>query len=98
MQQLDKELKSLIDEKNDKQEMETTLRLELKQNSEFLALEEQEKELDRLQEEEKDYLNEKRELKQSVDKAMSSVYKLLEVQQDCSEGHMVTGRQVHRRH
>ena len=80
LQQLEKELKSLIDEKNDKQEMETTLRLELKQNSEFLALEEQEKELDRLQAEEKDYLSEKRELKQSVDKAMSSAYKLLEVQ------------------
>lgn len=80
LQQLEKELKALIDEKNDKQEMETTLRLELKQNSEFLALEEQEKELDRLQTEEKDYLSERRELKQSVAKAMSSAYKLLEVQ------------------
>lgn len=85
LQQLEKELKSLVDEKNDKQEMETALRLELKQNNEFLALEEQKKELERLKEEETEVLDEKKELKKSVAKAMSSAYKLLEVRDvdDC---------------
>lgn len=85
LSQLEKELKALIDEKNDKQELETTLRLELKQNSEFLALEEQERELERLKGEEAEQLSEKKELKQSAARAMASAYKLLEVQDvdDC---------------
>ena len=85
LSQLEKELQSLIEEKNDKQEMETTLRLELKQNREFLALEEQERELERFKAEEKEHLSEKRELKQSVTNAMACAYKLLEIQDvdDC---------------
>ena len=59
--------------------METNLRLELKQNQEFIALEEQKKEKERLQEEEKQALVQKRELQQSVKKALNSVYRLLEV-------------------
>ena len=62
-----------------KQEMETSLRVELKQNKEFLALEEQKKELERLQGEEKSSLEEKRELMRSVRKASDAVVKLLEV-------------------
>ena len=62
-----------------KQEMETSLRVELKQNKEFLALEEQKKELERLQGEEKSSLEEKRELMRSVRKASDAVGKLLEV-------------------
>ena len=62
-----------------KQEMETSLRVELKQNKEFLALEEQKKELERLQGEEKSTLEEKRELMRSVRKASDAAGKLLEV-------------------
>ena len=62
-----------------KQEMETSLRVELTQNKEFLALEEQKKELERLQGEEKSSLEEKRELMRSVRKASDAVGKLLEV-------------------
>lgn len=62
-----------------KQEMETSLRVELKQNKEYLALEEQKKELERLQGEEKSSLEEKRELMRSVRKASDAVGKLLEV-------------------
>lgn len=85
LQQLEKELKALVVEKDDKQQMETTLRLELKQNSEFLALEEQEKELVKLKADEAELMEDKKELKQSVSRAMSSVNKLLEVQDvdDC---------------
>lgn len=72
-------LKSVISEKEKKQEMETSLRVELKQNKDFLALEEQKKELAKLGEEEKELLTEKRELKESVRKALDKVYKLLEV-------------------
>ena len=53
--------------------------MELKQNKDFLALEEQKKELERLQGEEKSSLEEKRELMRSVRKASDAVGKLLEV-------------------
>lgn len=83
--QLEQDLKALIGEKDKKQEMETTLRVELKQNKEFLALEAEEKELEKLKEEEAEHLEEKRELKQSARRAMASTHKLLEVQDvdDC---------------
>lgn len=74
-----KELLLVTAEKNEKFQMETNLRLELKQNQEFIALEEQKKEKERLQEEEKQALVQKRELQQSVKKALNSVYRLLEV-------------------
>lgn len=61
-------LRSIITEKDEKFQMETNLRLELKQNQEFIALEEQKKERERLKEEEKQALAEKRELQQSVKK------------------------------
>ena len=53
--------------------------MELKQNKEFLALEEQEKILARLKEEEKTYLLEKRELLSSVKKSLKKAAQLLEI-------------------
>lgn len=78
-----KEIRNLLDQLNrewkKKQEMETSLRVELKQNTDFLALEDQKKEKERLQDEEKNCLEEKRELMRSVRKAADAVAKLLEV-------------------
>lgn len=75
----EKELISVAKEKNEKFQIETNLRLELKQNQEFIALEEQKREKERLEEEEKQALVEKRELQESVKKALDAVYRLLEV-------------------
>ena len=79
LQEIQNSLAQLEREWTKKQEMETSLRVELKQNKEFLALEEQKKELERLQGEEKSSLEEKRELMRSVRKASDAVGKLLEV-------------------
>lgn len=81
----EKELDFVKTEKEEKFQMETNLRLELKQNQEFIALEEQKKERERLKEEEKQALIEKRELQQSVKQALNAVYQLLEVKDvdDC---------------
>lgn len=76
LESLRREIKSLVDEKDAKQELETNLRVELKQNEDFLALEAQEKELNRLKEEEQVLLSEKRELKRSVQKAMTFAHEL----------------------
>lgn len=75
----EKELISVTSEKDEKFQMETNLRLELKQNQEFIALEEQKKERERLKEEESQALSEKRELQKSVKKALNAAYRLLEV-------------------
>ena len=75
----EKELISVTSEKDEKFQMETNLRLELKQNQEFIALEEQKKERERLKEEESQALSEKRELLKSVKKALNAAYRLLEV-------------------
>ncbi len=74
-----KELAALTEERTEKQEIETSLRVELKQNKDFLALEEQEKELHRLEEEKKERETEKRDLLKSVKRALEQCYKLLEV-------------------
>lgn len=50
-------------ERAQKQEIETNLRVELRQNQDFIALEEQKKELERFLEAEKNCLEEKRILK-----------------------------------
>ncbi|MDY5496749.1 MAG: SbcC/MukB-like Walker B domain-containing protein [Anaerobutyricum sp.] len=62
-----------------KKEMETNLRVELKQNKDFLALEEQQKEKERLLVEDRDCREEKKALMGSVRKARNAVKKLLEV-------------------
>ena len=72
-------MQSLIGEKEKKQELETMLRVELKQNEEFLALEEQKKELEKRKGEERELLAGKQELLCSVKKALDQVYKLQEV-------------------
>lgn len=72
-------LEQLGREQESKREMETNLRVELKQNRDFLALEEQKKELERLRMQEKHLQEEKTELKKSVRKAMEASVKLLEV-------------------
>lgn len=79
LKEIQNSLAQLERERTKKQEMETSLRVELKQNKEFLALEEQKKERERLQGEEKNSLEEKRELMRSVRKAADAVVKLLEV-------------------
>ena len=79
LKEIQNSLAQLEREWTKKQEMETSLRVELKQNKEFLALEEQKKELERFQGEEKSSLEEKRELMRSVRKASDAVGKLLEV-------------------
>lgn len=74
-----KDLDAASAEKEQKLQMATSIRLELKQNKEYLALEEQEREKTRLKEEEKQALLEKKELQASVIKALDKVYQLLEV-------------------
>lgn len=72
-------LNSLSEEKEEKQELETNLRVELRNNKEFVALEEQKKELVRLKGEEKEKIAEKKELKGIIKKALDYIYKLQEV-------------------
>lgn len=72
-------LEQLCREREEKQEIVTNLRVELKQNKDFLALEEQKKELIRLRGEEKRYLEDKQKLEKSVRKALEAAGKLLEV-------------------
>lgn len=72
-------LRQLCQEQESKREMETNLRVELRQNRDFLALEEQKKELERLRMEEERFQEEKRELKKSIRKALDASIKLLEV-------------------
>ena len=66
----------LTKEKEEKAEMEVTLRVELKQDKDFLALEDEKKQLQRLLEEEKELLQEKETLKQSIHAALDKIYKL----------------------
>ncbi len=70
---------SLILEKNEKQEMETAIRVELSQNQDFLACEDQKKNLARLIEQEKDALKEREILRKSVRFSMEKVYQLEKV-------------------
>ncbi len=74
-----KDLDAVSAEKEQKLQLETNLRLELKQNKEYIALDEQKKEKARLKEEETQALIEKKELQASVKKALNKVYQLLEV-------------------
>jgi len=74
-----KDLDAVTAEKEQKLQLATSLRLELKQNKEYIALEEQEKEKARLKEEKKQAVTEKKELQASVKKALDKVYQLLDV-------------------
>lgn len=82
--EVQKDLEAVFAEKEQKLQMETNLRLELKQNKEYIALEEQEKERMRLKEEEKQALLERKELQDSIKKALDEVYQLFKVKDvDC---------------
>ena len=77
--QLTSQLEETEKERVQKQEIETNLRVELRQNQDFIALEEQKKELERFLEEEKNCLEEKRILKKSIKKSLDQMDKLLEI-------------------
>lgn len=79
MEQRNNERDALIQERDKKQEIETSLRVELKQDKDFLALEEQQKELERLKEEKAGQDREKRRLLSSAKQAMDQCCKLSEV-------------------
>lgn len=73
-------LNSLENERDEKQTLETMLRVELSQNEEFLALEQQTGKLEQLKKKEQGKLNEKRDLNQSFQKAIRQAEQLLEFQ------------------
>lgn len=77
--QMTSQLEETEKERAQKQEIETNLRVELRQNQDFIALEEQKKELERFLEEEKNCLEEKRILKKSIKKSLDQMDKLLEI-------------------
>lgn len=77
--EIQKDRDAVVAEKEQKLQLETSLRVELRENKEYIALEEQKKERARLKEEEEQALLEKKELKASVKKALDKVYRLLEV-------------------
>ena len=77
--QLTSQLEETEKERAQKQEIETNLRVELRQNQDFIALEEQKKDLERFLEEEKNCLEEKRILKKSIKKSLDQMDKLLEI-------------------
>lgn len=77
--QLTSQLEETEKERAQKQEIETNLRVELRQNQDCIALEEQKKELERFLEEEKNCLEEKRILKKSIKKSLDQMDKLLEI-------------------
>lgn len=79
LKEIRKELDRLSRERTEKQEIETNLRVELKQNRDFLALEEQKKEKERLKAEEQRYQDDKKEFMKSVKKALNSADRLLEI-------------------
>lgn len=79
LQQIQDSLEQISAECKNKREMETNLRVELKQNKDFLALEEQEKEKERLESEVQSCRNDKNELMRSVRKAVDNAKKLLGV-------------------
>ena len=85
IEERNRDVNALKKEKEDKQEIETSLRVELKQDKDFLALEEQEKTLQRLEADKAEWEKEKAELQKSVKKALEQCYKLAEVKDvaDC---------------
>lgn len=71
--------KALDEERDQKQEMETALRVELKQDKDFLAFEEQKKRLEQFKFDEREQMTELSELKKSIKAAQNQVYQLLQV-------------------
>ena len=85
IEERNKDVNAFAKEKADKQEIETSLRVELKQDKDFLALEEQEKTLQRLETDRAECEKNKTELQKSVKKALEQCYKLMEIKDvdDC---------------
>lgn len=79
LQQIQETLEQRKKEWKNKQELETNLRVELKQNKDYLALEEQEKEKKRLEAEAESCIEEKKELMRSVRKAADQAQRLCNV-------------------
>lgn len=79
LEQRNLEKESLTKEREDTQKMETSLRVELRQNEDFLALEEQEKIRERLQETKALQEQEKKQLLAGAKKALDACYQLLEI-------------------
>ncbi len=81
LKEAERKLEGLKAEKEEKQEEETNLRVELKQNQEFLALEESRRDLARLEEKARELQAEKRELERSVEQAAEQARKLIRLQE-----------------
>lgn len=79
IEQRSKEIMNLTKERTEKQEIETALRVELKQDKDFLALEEQKKAHKHLTDEKKEKEKEMLELLNIAKKGTDQCYKLLEV-------------------
>ncbi len=79
LEEAEKKRTALVRERDQKQEMETALRVEMSRNEEFLAYEAQKKELGKLQEEEQEWLGEKKRLKHSIRQALDQVRQLQKV-------------------
>ena len=71
------QLEMLQKERSEKQEIDTNIRVELRHNQEFVALEEEKKELKRLRDKRQEALNEETELKKSVAQAARDCESLL---------------------
>ena len=72
------QLEMLQKERSEKQEIATNIRVELRHNQEFVALEEEKKELKRLRDKRQEALNEETELKKSVAQAARDCESLLQ--------------------
>ena len=77
LEQAKVQLEMLQKERAEKQEIATNLRVELRQNQEFVALEEEKKELERQLEKRRNALQDESELKKSVAKAAKDSERLL---------------------
>ncbi len=79
------QLELLQKERLEKQEIATNLRVEMRNNQEFVALEEEKKELKRLQEKRNEACEEERKLRQSVTQAAKECDALLGVMQETGQ-------------
>ncbi len=75
--QANNQLEMLEKERKEKQEIATNIRVELRHNQEFVALEEEKKELERLKNKQKSALEEEKELQKSVIQAARDSERLL---------------------
>ena len=75
--QANTQLEMLEKERKEKQEIATNIRVELRHNQEFVALEEEKKELERLKNKQKSALEEEKELQKSVIQAARDSERLL---------------------